>query len=277
MRISSVISGTAWKLLLAACTPPKPRHASEPTDALRTSVMVSPSLNLTVSVLTAKNPEGPLGTYVHGTPGEAAGWIDYVVEPVFGSRSKALHRPSFGKSLPDTSASSFAIQAAAVVALFPPGNGKIVLVGHSLGVAVVAEVATENPERVSALVLLASSLDPAQESIHLLQPIGQMWPVRGMLPHILRNANVELLAFKEELLLLKPTLRLIQASTVIVHGTGDNLVPFADVGFMKTHFTRAQSVKTQVLERINHFLPWNSEPSVRAAISWAIRPNCMES
>lgn len=261
-------------MLMAACAPPKPRNAAEPVDALRSSVMAEAPLNLVISVLTSKNTEGTLVIYVHGTPGEAEGWIDYVVEPVTGSRARALDRPGFGKSLPDAAVTSLAAQAAAVVALFPQGAEKVVLVGHSLGGAVVARVAADHPDRVSGLVLLASSLDPEQESINPLQPLGQIWPVQSMLPRMLRNANDELMAFKQELLLLQPMLNRIQAPTIIVHGTHDDLVPFANVAYMKTQFTGAQCVKTRVLEGVNHFLPWNSEPTVRAAIAWAVQPVC---
>jgi pimeloyl-ACP methyl ester carboxylesterase len=273
-RTLGVLGGAICTMLLVACAPPQPRNAAEPVDGLRSTAMVAAPLNLSISLLTSKKAEGTLVIYVHGTPGEAEGWIDYVLEPVTGTRSRALDRPGFGKTHPDTAVTSLATQAAAVVALFPQGAEKVVLVGHSLGGAVVARVAADHPGRVSGLVLLAASLDPAQESINPLQPIGQMWPIKVMLPRMLRNANDELMAFKQELLLLQPMLDRIQAPTMIVHGTQDDLVPFANVAYMRAHFTRAQCVKTRVLEGVNHFLPWNSEPVVREAIAWAALPIC---
>ena len=95
-----------------------------------------------------------------------------------------------------------------------------------------------------------------------------------LLPRMLRNANEELMVFKKELLLLQPMLERIQAPTIIVHGIQDDLVPIANVAYMQAQFTRARCVKTQVLQGLNHFLPWNSEPVVRAAIAWAVQPVC---
>ncbi|MEM9379661.1 MAG: hypothetical protein AAGB93_06885 [Planctomycetota bacterium] len=39
-----------------------------------------------------------LVVYVHGTPGDAASWADYLDDPVGGARAVAVDRPGFGKS-----------------------------------------------------------------------------------------------------------------------------------------------------------------------------------
>ena len=49
------------------------------------------------------------------------------------------------------------------------------------------------------MVLLAASLDPGLERIRPLQPVGEWWPVRILLPATLRNANRERMAPKPEL------------------------------------------------------------------------------
>jgi len=95
-----------------ACGPPKPRHAGESVDALRSTVLSDAPFSHNVSVLTSKNAEGTMVIYVHGTPGEAEGWVDYVVEPVAGSRTRVLDRPGFGKSSPDAAVMSLAAHAA---------------------------------------------------------------------------------------------------------------------------------------------------------------------
>jgi hypothetical protein len=59
-----------------------------------------------------------------------------------------------------------------------------------------------------------------------------------------------------------------------VHGTSDDLVPVANVGFMQAHFAAASCVTTVLLEGHNHFLPWNSSASVRDAVRLALEPAC---
>jgi len=237
---------------------------------LRSSTQVGAPLNATISFVKSKNAGAVTVIWVHGTPGSAEGWSDYVQDPLASTVSIALDRPGFGQSEPEAAVISLDQQAAAVAALFPPAPEKVILVGHSLGGAVVAYVAAQHPERVRGLVLLASSLDPGQESINPMQYVGRAWPISSLLPRALRNANEELMAFKGQLLALEPMLPSITAPTIIVHGTKDDLVPFANVAYMHAHLSGARCIKTVVLEGQNHFLPWNSESTVRDAVAWAI-------
>ncbi len=233
-------------------------------------------MGATVSYVRSSQPGDVDVIWVHGTPGDLDGWSDYVLDPLAGTISIALDRPGFGSSEPQNAVTPLEQQAAAVVALLPPPPQRAVLVGHSLGGAVVAWVAARHPERVRALVLLASALDPAQESIHPVQYLGRMWPVSAMLPRALRNANEELMVFKGELLALQPLLPLITSPVIIVHGTKDDLVPFANVAYMQSRMTGVKCLKTVVLEGQNHFLPWNSESTVRGAIAWAVSQGSLQ-
>ena len=276
---------TAIGVALAAvgCAPPGSGGAPEAdTEALRMQVRVPLGLTApllaTLSVLRAGDAHAACLILVHGTPGSATAWANYLLNPPPGFEVLALDRPGFGRSDPEGAVTSLAAQAAAVLALMPndgPDSGRpVVLLGHSLGGPIVARVAADHPERVTALVLLAASLDPAQEDIHPMQHVGAWAPLRALLPRTLRNANSELMALKPELEALALLLPRITAKVVIVHGTKDELVPVANVPFMQARLSGARCVKTVLLEGQNHFLPWNSEAVVRAAIRTALEPGC---
>jgi pimeloyl-ACP methyl ester carboxylesterase len=272
LRLQKLFSALAVIATTVGCAPPKPRLPGKDTQALRQNMHVNAPLDIDISYL--QSGEGVRVIFMHGTPGSAIGWSDYVLEPIIGTQSLALDRPGFGDSGPEGAVSSLAAQAAAVVALLPSDGSRAVLVGHSLGGAVAAWVAAEHPQRVAALVLLASSLDPAQEAIHPMQRVGEIWPIRAVLPRAIRNANDELMTFKSQLEALAPRLAAITAPTIIVHGTKDDLVPFANVAYMQIKLSQARCIKTVVLQDQNHFLPWNSEFTVRQAVQWALQPLC---
>jgi pimeloyl-ACP methyl ester carboxylesterase len=278
-RAHAASRGRLWSALSVAlaavgCSPPGPRTNETATEALRDHINVAAALGHDLSFLRAGDGAGPRAILVHGTPGSASSWADYLLSPPAGMEMLALDRPGFGRSGPDAAVTGLAEQAAAVLALLPNDGRKVVLVGHSLGGPIVARVAADHPDRVHALVLLAASLDPALEDIHPMQHVGAWAPLRSMLPRTIRNANSELMALKPELVALAALLQRITAKVVIVHGTKDDLVPVANVAFMRAHLTGARCVTTILLEGRNHFLPWNSEADVREAIRLALEPAC---
>ena len=271
--------GRLWSALsvvfaAAGCAPPGPAAPEAATDPLRAEIPVGAPLFATVSYLRAGDSRGTRVILVHGTPGSATAWTDYVLSPPPGTEVLALDRPGFGRSGPAGAMTSLADQAAAVLALMPTDGRPVLLLGHSLGGPIVARVAADHPERVAGLVLLAASLDPALEAIHPMQYVGAWGLVKPLLPRILRNANAELMALKPELEALALALPRITARVVIVHGTKDELVPVANVPFMQAHLTGARCLTTLLLEGQNHFLPWNSEATVREAIRLAMEPTC---
>lgn len=259
----------AAALALSACSIPGP--ATDEKEMLAT--LPGHALQLpghTVNYLDAGDPNGRVVVFVHGTPGDAYAWTDYLMHVPKGYRYIAIDRPGFGASGPDDAVVSLAEQARAIAAVIrTAGNHPAVLVGHSLGGPIVAQVAVDDPDLVAALVILAGSLDPAQENVPLIQYVGDTWPISALLPRALRNANREIIALKPQLEALSARLNEIKIPVTIVHGTKDDLVPYANVAFIKTHMTHTKGMDVTTIEGQNHFLPWNSKPQVEAAIARA--------
>ncbi|MDH5541152.1 MAG: alpha/beta fold hydrolase [Rhizobacter sp.] len=244
------------------------------TERMRRTMQLGAPVHATLSYLTAGAGAATRVVLLHGTPGSAETWADYLLAPPAGVELLAPDRPGFGRSGPAGAVTGLAAQAAAVAALLADDGRPTVLVGHSLGGAIVARVAAEHPRRVAALVLLAASLDPALEQIHPLQRIGRRWPLCGLLPRAIRNANAELIALRDELVVLGGLLDRVTAPVLIVHGTADDLVPVANVAYLQQRLVSTPCRRTLLLPGGNHFLPWNAEAGVRAAIGWAaaVRP-----
>lgn len=217
----------------------------------------------------AGDPDGTRVIFIHGTPGSAGAWEDYLAEVPDGFEYVAVDRAGFGESGPDDAVTSLSDQAEALVPLVDNARqAGVIVVGHSLGGPVATMLGVLRPHGVKALVIVAGSLDPTLEEIHFMQPIGEWWGVRHVLPRMIRNANRELMVLEAELEALAPLMAELKMPIQVVHGTQDNLTPFQNVPYMEAQFTSAPLTVT-VLEGQNHFLPWNSKAEIDAAIDRA--------
>ena len=98
---------------------------------------------------------GRVVVMLHGQPGSASDWQQLADQLPPGLRVVALDRPGYGAN--PLAAGGFAVNALAVVAeLDTRGVEQAVMVGHSYGAGVALSVAALAPERIEALVLLAS-------------------------------------------------------------------------------------------------------------------------
>lgn len=243
-------------------------QASEVGRIERGSYAAPGLAGVTVSYLRAGDPRGRRVVFVHGTPGAADGWADYLLDVPPGLEYVAVDRPGFGRTMPADAEPSLRRQALALAPLLESRRGMpAILVGHSLGGPIVARAAVDFPDRIGGLLILAGSLDPALERVHPMQPVGEWWGVRSALPSRLRNANRELLPLKRELDALAPRLDEIAAPVAIVHGTADTLVPVANVAFMRRRLTRVAALTVETLPGQGHFLPWEHRPVVERALA----------
>lgn len=256
-----------------SCSVPGPRASKGEIGAL-TRDRLPPRQNdgLTipaVSFLRAGDPARPRVIYIHGTPGDSTAWADFLVEPEPGFESVAIDRPGFGKSGPDDGSGEprQEMQARAIEPLLVQRDGRWpILVGHSLGGPIAARVAAMYPDRVSGLVIVAGSLDPAEENPGLGQRIASTSLVRAIMPRALDNAMGELSAAKDETTLLAPLLAGITCPTIVIHGDKDKLVPVSNAEYAKRMLTGTRSVRVEILHGRGHFVPWQRPDAIRSAI-----------
>lgn len=203
--------------------------------------------------------------FVHGTPGSASAWDSYLEDVPGGMSYAAIDRPGFGASMPRKAMPLMADQAAALEPLLPKGEGKAILVGHSLGGPIIAKAALQFPEKIGGLVIIAGSLDPDLEKILWIQHIGRWWPISQLIPSSLDHSNREIFALEKELEILEDELADLRLPVIIIHGTKDRLVPYENVAFMRREMMNAE-LEIVTLEGQNHFLPWNSKSAIDDAI-----------
>ena len=143
-------------------------------------------------------------------------------------------------------------------------NGKdIYLIGHSYGGPAIVKMAIDKPNNYKQIVILAGAIDPNAENPETWRPVFMSKPLRYLIPGALRPANDELWWLKNDLFRMKPNLKKVTTSVIIIHGTKDRLVPFSNVDFMKKEFINAKSVEEISIKDADHFLPWSHYEIIR--------------
>ena len=262
-----VLALAAGFLIVQSCSMPGPKATPAQIASLkRDSVAAGEAPEL--SYLHSGDPAGPRVIYIHGTPGSAGGWADFLTDPVPGLEALAVDRLGFGKSGGrDGGEDSFQKQAAAIAPLLVERNGRWpILVGHSLGGPIAARLAAMYPDRVAGLVIVAGSLDPAQEKPGLAQRIGTTDFVRFFMPRTLDNSMGELAAARAQTELLAPELQKITCPVIVIHGTADELVPYDNVAYIQKMLVNAKSLDVVRLENQGHLIPWQRPDVIREAV-----------
>ncbi len=222
-----------------------------------------------VSFLRAGDANAPRVILVHGSPGGATDWANYLTDPMPGFESIAIDRYGFGASKPNAPVSSLREQARAIEPFLVERNGKWpILVGHSLGGTIICQAAVDYPEKVGGLVILAGALSPELEKVQWYQSVADLRIVSAVLPTVLTTSNRELLPLKSELETLAVHLDEIKCPVAIIHGNRDSLVPVGNVDYLRAKLTKSSLADALVIPNENHFLPWTIEKTVREKIAF---------
>jgi pimeloyl-ACP methyl ester carboxylesterase len=124
-----------------------------------------------------RNDSSTVIIFVHGSPGGWDAFMPYFRIPELREHFRliSVDRPGYGKSSFGKSEPSLKKQAATLSKVFDflsPEN-KVILVGHSLGGPVIAQLAIDFSERIHALLFIAASMDPDLEKTKWIQHPAQ--------------------------------------------------------------------------------------------------------
>ncbi len=223
------------------------------------------------AVLLSANDSLPLLMMAHGSPGSADAYLQYMADTGLTrmARIVSLDRPGFGYTTgfgkPEPSQEVQAAALKSVADALAPGK-KVLLLGHSLGGAVIARFAMDYPELTAGLVIVAGSIDPKQEKHPWWQSVVHAPPVRWLTPKSLWTSNAEIIPLEKELEVMLPLWARIRCPVRVVHAQNDQLVPVANAAFAREVLVNCPDFKATILEKGNHFILWSRKDVVSAAL-----------
>lgn len=209
--------------------------------------------------------------FVHGSPGSSDAFTDYLADTVLSGHARlvAIDRPGFGYTeafgRPEPSLEKQAMALKTVLDQIAPGE-KALLVGHSLGGPIVAQFAILFPEQTAGLLIVAGSIDPGAEKHPWWQAAVHVPPLKWLTPKSLWTSNAEIIPLEKELGRMQPGWAEIHCPVYLIHAANDRLVPVENVAFGQQMLSHLPVLKTQILPDGDHFILWNRQPVIKAAI-----------
>lgn len=206
--------------------------------------------------------------FIHGTPGSWQAFAHYLADKDLSQSLKmiAVDRPGFGKSDYGKLVPSLSEQASLLLPLleaYDPGCG-IILVGHSLGAPVAVRMAMAFPEKVSALILIAPSLDPDLEAPKWFNRLAELSAISWLVPSELMYANQEVMVLQDELTQMLPFWDLLDLPIIVIQGNKDNLVDPANADFVE------QKIRTKLkvvrVDNGGHFILWKQPELIKSEL-----------
>lgn len=225
--------------------------------------------NRVVNYVHAGNENKPVIIFVHGSPGSLSAFIHFLADTILLEHTQLItvDRPGFGSSNFGYAEPSLEKQASLLKPLLEKYKKArpIILVGHSLGGPVIARMAMDYPDLVDGLVMVAPSIDPELEPKEWFRGPLSLPFLKWILPRSIRASNDEIWNLKPELQKMDSLWPKIKASTIVIQGNKDTLVPPGNADFAKKMITNAP-VEVVMKEDMNHFVPWNNPQLIRDAI-----------
>ncbi len=201
----------------------------------------------------------PLVVFIHGTPGSSQAFQHLLSQPQLQACCHliAVDRLGFGESAGSDVQPDFNVQTAAIAGVFKQNqsDSPILVVGHSLGGSIGAQVAIDNPDTVGALLIISSALDPALSGPRWYQRLADLPIIKHMIPEDLHRANEEMLGLKPSLEAMARGWEALDIPVTIIQGEKDGLVPKQNPEFAEQKMP-SSLLKVHRFPEDGHFILW---------------------
>lgn len=201
----------------------------------------------------------PTLVFIHGSPGSWMNYMLFMWDSTMRSKFNmvAIDRPGFGHS-DFGKAVDLQEQAAIIMPVLKKLKTAqpMYLVGHSMGGPVLVKLAADNSSLFEMVVIVAGSIDVAQEKTETWRKIMNVRPLYWCLPGAFAPSNTEILFLKKDLVPLQQDFKNITCKVLFVHGDKDSWVPIGNVAYGQKMMINAGSIHSDTLFGAGHNIPW---------------------
>lgn len=217
-----------------------------------------------VEVSTLKDDSLPIVIFTHGAPGAANNFFQFLDDTSLLKYARLIAIDRLGYSPDDQGQAEVSIQRqseALARVLSHYSYPYVIAVGHSYGGPITSSFVLDNPEKVKAAVLLAPAISPYEEKDFAIIKFTEWKATRWAVPPFFMVAADEKKAHEAELRKMLPKWDSVRTPFVHVHGTDDDIVPYANIDFSKQVIP--DSLLTIVtIDGGSHMTPWEDEELV---------------
>lgn len=247
-------------------------YSGDETGLTRREVEIERPVGGTMSYLVSENADKPRVIFIHGSPGSAAYYGDYLRELDDVAEVIAVDRLGYGESADSGTVVSFERQAAAIAPLLETRGGvKPILVGHSLGGPIATRVAADYPDEVGALIVVAGNLNADLEKPRWYNDVARWKIMQPFLADFLKVSNREMWACEVQVQGLETKLDRIQCPIIFIHGTDDDLVPFEAIEYSIDRYRGRPNVYVLVMIGEGHSVTKLRRDEVLETVRAALR------
>ena len=189
---------------------------------------------------------------IHGAPGGYFDWKGLASKEEIYNHYRLLivDRPGYGGTKPRGAETSIKVQVERIMEVLEKETQPVVVMGHSYGAPIAIVMGAMHPDRISKVLGISGQYDPDNEIIFKISYLGNIPPIRWLMPRLLRVSNREKLTHPNELRAILPYYNQVQAKVVLVHGNADSLVPYENSPFLMKFLNRKNKLIT--LEGYDH-------------------------
>ena len=223
----------------------------------------------------------PVTILVHGAPSSLSFFSSMYSDTSLTNHTMlvGVDRPGYGYSDFGQSVISVKKQAHFLQPLidhYARQGRKVVLAASSYGGSVVAKLAMDNPEAVSGILFISSSLAPGQEYTYPISYVIDSPWFSWFFPTILKVANDEKLHHQKALEDIQDGWDRIRSRIILLHGNADQLIYFSNAEYARERLVNALSFKLIPVEGVGHTLMWDRPELIRQSLLELIRKPALD-